>query len=352
MSEQHSAKETLVIDGSLGEGGGQILRTALSLAMCRQQPVQIQNIRAGRAKPGLMRAHLAAVRAAAQVSSAKVAGAQLGSTKLRFEPGAITPGSYRFAIGSAGSTTLLLQTLLPALLQAKAPSQVTLVGGTHNPWAPSVDFIQQAFLRLLEVMNAKVSLQLNRHGFYPQGGGVWQVQIQPWANAEPLALLERGDLLARTAIAKVASVPGSVARRELGRVRQELGWSKQELQSKSVDSLGPGNILSLSLEYAQVTEVFEALGEVGLPAERVAKKAVRQVHEYLAADHPVGAYLADQLVLPMALGAGGVFRTGALSEHTRTNIQVIKQFLGKRSVRIEKLGASHLIQVSGLRNTN
>lgn len=341
--------ERLIIDGSLGEGGGQILRTALSLAMCQQQPIQVRNIRAGRSKPGLMRAHLTAVRAAAEICNAQVQGAKLGSRRLSFTPGAVVPGNYRFAIGTAGSTTLLLQTVLPALLQASASSRLTLEGGTHNKWAPSADFIQQVYLPLLARMGAKATLQLERHGFYPQGGGLAQVEIEPWCEPASLTLLERGEPVGRSAFAKVSFVPESVARRELGTVQQKLGWLDQELHAQHVASPGPGNVLSLCLAYTEVCEVFEAHGEPRVSAERVAKQAVRQVRDYLAADYPVGEYLADQLLLPLVLGAGGVFRTGKLSQHTRTNIKVIAQFLGEGCIEIEEQGACNLIRIVGHR---
>lgn len=352
MCEEHSADQTLIIDGSVGEGGGQILRTALSLSMCLQRPIEVINIRAGRPKPGLMRAHLAAVRAAQKICNASLEGAELGSMRVRFAPGLIVGGNYRFAIGSAGSTTLLLQTLLPGLLQATESSFVTLEGGTHNPWAPSVDFVQQAFLRALASMGVRASVQLDRHGFYPAGGGLWQFQVDPWSKAEPLQLLERGALDGRSGVAKVALLPKSIADRELKKVAQKLGWAADELQVQTVESIGPGNILCLVLRFDEVSEVFESLGELRLPAERVANRAIRQVKRYLQADYPVGEYLADQLLLPMALGAGGCYRTGALSEHTLTNIGVIAQFLGPETVQVEEQGASHLIQVSGLRSKN
>ncbi|MGI9328413.1 MAG: RNA 3'-terminal phosphate cyclase [Pseudomonadales bacterium] len=341
--------EQIYIDGSQGEGGGQILRTALSLAMCLGQPVTIDNIRAGRSKPGLMRSHLAAARAAASISSGTLEGDQLGSTGVAFSPGSVRGGSYRFAIGTAGSTTLLWQTLLPALLLASEPSDLTLEGGTHNGMAPSVDFIEHAFLPVLGQLGIQASLRLLRHGFYPNGGGAWQVHVEPWQRQQPLQLTQRGASVGRHAVAKVALVRRSVAERELARVQRKLGWSDHALEIATVEAVGPGNIVSLRVSFEQVTEVFEALGELRLSAERVAGRAITQVREYLAADYPVAEYLADQLLLPMAIGPGGVFRTGRLSAHTRTNVAVIEQFLGRGAVTVEEDESETLISVRAFR---
>lgn len=196
-----------IVDGSAGEGGGQILRTALSLAMCTGQSVVIDNIRRGRAKPGLMRQHLAAVRAAAVVSCAQVNGDELHSTRVEFRPGAIRGGTFRFAIGSAGSTTLLWQTLLPALLLADESSEVALEGGTHNGMAPSVDFIEQCFLPALARMGVVVKSKLLRHGFFPNGGGEWHVRVEPWAHRQRYLVTQRGELVSTQAVEKIAATP-------------------------------------------------------------------------------------------------------------------------------------------------
>ncbi len=343
MNTQH------VIDGAQGEGGGQILRTTLTLAMCSGQSVRVENIRAGRPKPGLLRQHLAVVQAAAKVGGGIVVGAKLGSTRVTFEPGAITTGDFRFAIGSAGSTTLLWQTLLPALALADTASKLQLVGGTHNAWAPSLDFVLASFVPALARLGLNVSIALTRHGFYPQGGGEWCVRIEPWAKPKPLNLLERGELVQRLAIAKVADVPEQVARRELDRVQHKLGWHGDELRSAKVSAFGAGNMLSLQLQFANVTHVEDSLGELRVSAERVANRAIGAVTRYLEQQAPVGEYLADQLLVPMVLGAGGEFRCTQISGHTRTNIAVINQMLGAKVVRATKEQRGYLVQVQGQR---
>lgn len=318
----------LVIDGSRGEGGGQILRTALALAMVTGTTLQIERIRARRAKPGLMPQHLVCVRAAQAVCGAEVAGVELGSSWLRFRPGPIRAGHYHFAIGTAGSTTLVFQTLLPALLLADVPSTVELEGGTHNAMAPSVDFIRLAFLPALRRMGIEVEMTLLRHGFYPVGGGLWRASVQPWRDKRPLCLLEPGDCLRREAVAISARLPEHVAQRELAQVRALLGWSEQESHSQAVSSPGPGNVLSLRLYCREQILVSECVGHKGLPAEEVARRAVAELRRLHAAGVPVDAHLADQLLVFLALGAGGEFRTLAPTRHTLTNLDVIRGLSG------------------------
>lgn len=318
------------IDGSQGEGGGQILRTSLSLSMVTGKAVQIDNIRAGRSKSGLMRQHLACVKAAQAVCGAEVQGAKMGSTSLRFQPGAIRAGHYDFAVGSAGSTTLILQTVLPALGRAEAQSTVQFEGGTHNDWAPSFDFIEQAFLPLLGRMGVQVELELQRHGFYPQGGGRWQARIQPCQQWQPLHLLEAGALLDKEAVASCVRVPTHVGERELEHLARRGDWHAEQLRNQTVQALGSGNMLSVRLHHEHCTEVFEQAGRLGLQAETVAKRVVKAMRRYQAAGVAVAEHLADQLLLPMALAGGGSIRTLRPSAHCRSNAEVIERFIEAR----------------------
>jgi RNA 3'-terminal phosphate cyclase (ATP) len=321
----------ILIDGSIGEGGGQILRSALGLSMVTGQPFRIEKIRAGREKPGLMRQHLTAVNAAVTISSAKVDGAEIGSRELSFTPGKVTPGNYTFSIGSAGSTTLVLQTVLPALLCASGPSELILEGGTHNPHAPPLDFLEHAFLPLVNRMGPNVTVTLERAGFYPAGGGRVLVNIQPTGKLAPLHLPERGQITRRLAKAVVAALPGEIAKRELAKVQQRLNWSDDELQIRQLPAeWGPGNILTLEIESEHGTEVFTGFGEKRTIAEAVADQAIQQARKYLTANVPVGEHLADQLLLPIAMAGSGSFLTHSPTEHTRTNILVISRFLPAR----------------------
>jgi RNA 3'-terminal phosphate cyclase (ATP) len=319
------------IDGSFGEGGGQILRTALGLSLVTGQSFRIEKIRAGRRNPGLLRQHLTAVKAAAKIGQAEVAGVNIGSTQLTFTPGRVAHGDYQFAVGTAGSATLVLQTILPALLVSGdqgQKTQLTLEGGTHNPFAPPFDFLSQAFLPLLERMGARVEASLESYGFYPAGGGRIGITIKPAKRLEPIELNERGKILNRRAIAVVAHLPRSIAERELGVVHRKLSWPQQWLKAESVaNSHGPGNVVTLEIESENVTEVFTGFGERGVAAEAVADQAVIAARRYLASDVAAGEHLADQLLLPMALARGGSFTTVPPSRHTTTNIEIIRSFL-------------------------
>ncbi len=316
------------LDGATGEGGGQILRTALTLSMITGQPFTIRDIRANRTKPGLLRQHLVAVQAAARISNAALAGADLGSTLLSFSPGSIRSGKYEFAIGSAGSCTLVLQTLMPALLFADGPSTVRVSGGTHNPMAPPAQFLQRAYCPLLEKMGARVNFDLMRYGFYPAGGGIVEATIAPCAHLSAIDLRERGELRAAYAEAIVAGIPGNVAIRELDSVGTGMGWAGEQLLVRSLPGeQGPGNVLLLTLQYENITEVFAAFGEKSLRAEAVAQVAIAQAARYIAGGAAVDEYLADQLMLPLALAGGGSFTLTEVSQHALTNAEVIGRFL-------------------------
>jgi RNA 3'-terminal phosphate cyclase (ATP) len=318
----------ITIDGSFGEGGGQILRTSLALSLVTGKPFRIDNIRAKRKSPGLLRQHLTAVNAAAAVGRAEVDGAAIGSRSLDFAPKAIEPGRYEFAIGTAGSTTLVLQTVLPALIIADAPSQLVLEGGTHNPFAPPFDFLARSFLPLIRRMGAGAEVSLERPGFYPAGGGRINVAIAPAPRLERLNLMSRGQVVSKRARAVVANLPLTIAERELRFIGSKLSWSKDQLVADVVDgSRGPGNVVTIEIECENLTEVFTGFGERGLRAEAVAEKAVQEARRYLACEGAVGEYLADQLIVPMAMAGGGSFTTGPLSRHATTNLEVVRKFL-------------------------
>ena len=337
----------LTIDGSQGEGGGQILRTSLALSAVTGTPVRIVNIRARRPKPGLQRQHLVAVQAAAQVCDGQLEGAALGSREISMTPQAPRAGPYAFDIGSAGSTTLVLQTVLPILLQAGGPSTITLCGGTHNPMAPPVEFLQESLFPLLQRIGISATFELDRHGFYPAGGGVIRALIQPWQSRALLELMERGKSLGRQAEVLVANLPAHVARREAEALKHGLHWSPREIGEREVRAPGPGNAVIARLCFAQVTAVFAAFGELRKPAERVAAECAGMVRGYLETGAPVCEHLADQLLLPLALGAGGRFRTSRPTEHSRTNAAVIAAFLGEAVEMAEEGAGTWMVTVRG-----
>ncbi len=318
----------LTIDGSQGEGGGQILRTSLALSLCLGRPFRIVHLRAHRPKPGLARQHLASVRAAAAIGEARVQGAELKSPALTFEPRGLVPGEYRFDIGSAGSTTLVLQTVLPALLTAEGPSRLLLDGGTHNPFAPPFDFLDAVFLPLLRTMGPRVEARCLRPGFYPGGGGRMEVRVDPAPRLHPLRLVDRGAVRTLAARVTIANLPESIAERERRVLARELDLPPERCSVRRVSARGPGNVVSVQVTSEHVTEQFTAFGARGVPAESVARQAAGQARAYLHAGVPVGPHLADQLLLPLVLAGSGEFVTGVPTPHTATNRAVIEQFTG------------------------
>lgn len=329
-AEVVKAEAMVRIDGSFGEGGGQILRSSLSLSLVTGKPFRIENIRANRQKPGLLRQHLTAVQAA-EVGSAEVEGASLGSKTLTFVPDKIRSGEFRFAIGTAGSGTLVLQTILPALMTAAAPSRIEIEGGTHNPTAPPFDFLERSFIPLIERMGPKVKLELQRYGFYPAGGGRFVVEVTPTDVLKPIELEERGEISAKQATALVANLPYHIARRELDSVGKLLNWDAESLRCEDTkNSVGPGNLVMIEMASSAVTEIFTAFGKLGVSAEDVAKDAAKQARAYIHSTAAVDEHLADQLLLPLALAGGGSFSAVSLNMHAKTNMKVIQQFLTVR----------------------
>lgn len=334
------------IDGSFGEGGGQILRTSLALSLITRQPFRIERIRAGRKNPGLMRQHLTSVLAAARVGDAHVEGAEPGSQELTFRPQSLRGGHYTFAIGTAGSTTLVLQTIIIPLLIAPEPSVIELEGGTHNSAAPSFDFLTRSFLPLIARMGATVDAKLERPGFYPAGGGRIVVTIEPVARLARLELLERGAIVARSARAVVANLSHDIARREIAIVAEKTGWPEETLQAHTIrGSIGPGNALTIEVECEHVTEVVTGFGQRGVRAEEVASRAVDEMQRYLGSTGAVGEHLADQLLLPMAVGGGGTFTTLEPTLHTRTNAEMIRRF-GAAEVSIDEEAGRYRVSIS------
>lgn len=316
----------ILLDGAAGEGGGQILRSALSLSLVTGRAFRIVGIRAGRSRPGLLAQHLTAVRAAALVGAAEVEGDTLGSQALSFRPQGITAGDWRFATGTAGSAMLVYQTVLPALLRADGPSTLWLEGGTHNPAAPPFEFLDRTFLPCLRRMGAEVTLHLERAGFFPRGGGRVRGTVVP-RPLGPLTLLERGPTSRPQVEVLLADLDPDIARREAQAAAHALKLEPEAVEIVRWPGWGPGNAVLVTVGDTTHREVFTSFGQRGVRAEEVARIATRAAQDHLASDAPVGEFLADQLLLPLALAGGGAFRTSVVSEHTRTHVEVIRRFL-------------------------
>ncbi len=339
------------IDGSKGEGGGQIIRSSLALSAVTGKPICVDNIRAKRSKPGLMRQHLTAVRAVAQVCNAAVEGAELGASRITFEPQSIRGGDFQFQVGTAGSTSLIAQSVLPALMLADEPSTVTLEGGTHNPWAPPFDFLQRVYLPQLAKMGPQVQCELESYGFYPAGGGKIRLEIQPCENLNAFKLLEREGKLEPRVTALVSGLPASVGDRECDTIRRKSGWRSECFQTHVVERpQGPGNVVLVELKSGNVTEMVSGVGKVGVKAEQVARQAYRTAKAYLESNVPVGEYLADQLMMPMGLaasrGQSSEFRTMELSMHSQTHLDVLKRFLDIETSVVQEEAGSVVVRIS------
>ncbi len=334
----------IIIDGSEGEGGGQVVRNACALSLITGQSFRIINARGKRSKPGLMRQHVTAVEAACALGNAACDGLAVGASDITFTPGKVVPGEYRFAVGTAGSTGLVLQTLLMPLVLADAPSRLILEGGTHNMLAPPFEFIAKTFLPIINRMGPTVEARLIRHGFYPRGGGRIEVDITP-APLTPIECVDRGAMRERSVTAMFAALPFDIADREIAAARNALDWPKESFAVRQLpEEQGPGNIVLVEAAFDHVTEIVSGFGQLGVPAERVAKMAAGRMAGYLASNAFAGPYLQDQLLLPFALAGGGVFTTVKPSQHSLTARDVIERFTGRRGVFRDQPDGTHRVE--------
>ncbi|MCE2026968.1 RNA 3'-terminal phosphate cyclase [Sessilibacter corallicola] len=342
-SLQEVAHPLLVIDGSVGEGGGQILRSSLTLAVCLQRPIRLINIRKKRSKPGLLRQHLTCVRAAKEICGAYVEGDFLGSNEISFYPGKVQPGRYCFKISTAGSTCLVFQTvLLPLVLKTNQVSEIVFEGGTHNPKAPALDFITESFLVFCKQLGINADVELDRYGFSPAGGGRWTATVYPRSDVEKnkACVFEKNDdkdiNIKLQAVS--SNIPKSINFREIEKFRHLAKNIDLNTEDKRINTLGQGNVLIATIANQGYSNVLMQLGEHKLSAEQVAEKLYRRCSELMESGAQASEYLADQLMLPLALCGGGEFTTNELTLHAKTNGDVIKLFGG--DVKYTKLKAN------------
>ena len=334
--------EEIEIDGSQGEGGGQVLRTSLTLSAIMGRPVRIEKIRAGRTKPGLKRQHLTCVKAVAEICGAKVSAVEVGSGELEFVPGAIKGGDYRFDVGTAGSVTLVAQTVLPVLLKADVPSTVTITGGTHVPFAPIWEFFVETYLPELRKMGARVEAELDTCGFYPAAGGVVKLRVWPLAGGAATGeykLTDLGAYRGGKVVGVVSAIPDSIAEAEVGIVGTQLRTLNLVPEMRRVESFGPGNYCYVQLDYERGSVVFSSVGSYAKSRKAVAHEVVHSVREFLNSGKACEKHLADQLLVPLEIFIGAewdpedechydnwTLDVQTETKHYMTNRDVIKKF--------------------------
>ena len=322
-------RETVFIDGTTGEGGGQVLRTSLALSCITKRSFHIENIRAARPNPGLSKQLLSCIQAVCKICNRESKGATPGLKILDFQPGAVQSDDFYFHIGSAGSTTLVIQTLLPALFLADKPSTVTITGGTHNPLAPPSDFLCESFLPAIATGGFYCNCKLIKHGFFPAGGGKISINIQPWKKkpGRRIDLCEPGDQFQINARIYTAKLPARIAQLQ----RKLLLQSKLNIRSiqhiKVEDSDGPGNCVMIRISSSSRTTVFTAFGMRGKPSQKVINEVVNLAQDFLTSGASIDRFLADQLLIYMAISKSGCYITNEISSHLLTNMETIKKFL-------------------------
>jgi len=323
----------IVIDGSVGEGGGQILRTSLTLSLLTKKALRIYNIRSKRSSPGLKQQHLTALKAAAEISNAQVEGDFPGSQEVLFVPGEVKPGKYNFKIPTAGSTTLVMQTIFMPLSSASRASHVSIIGGTHVPWSPPYHYLEWHWLPWMERIGYPGKIELHKCGFYPAGGGRLSCAVLPAESIKPLQMTARSKLIQIRGISAASNLPRDIPNRQRLRFVSRLGSSYplNDIRSAVLPGQGKGTFLTVLLEFEKTTACFTSLGEKGKRAEIVADELVKQVEEYLNTPGCVDLYLPDQLLIPLSFANGqSSIQTPKITLHLITNAEIIQQFLPVR----------------------
>ena len=337
------------VDGSLGEGGGQILRASLALSMTLGRPFHMVNIRANRSKPGLKRQHLACIHAAQHLCGATVAGDAINSMEVWFTPGPVQSGDYTFDIGSGGSCTLVLQAVVPALLTADSPSRLTVTGGTHVPNAPTFEFFRDTLLPWLEKLGPRLHARMIKPGFMQVGGGTIVVDITPVPCLKPLSPCACGAFIGAEARIMLYNLQDSIAKREramlLSAQWHELGLTEESIHMEEArpNAEGPGNAVLVTVRHESGATVCTCLGQRGLSSESVVSKAANRATAFLQAKVPVDLHLADQLLVPLTLAGGGSFTTEKLTRHTKTCMEVVPLFTGITAQAVQQSEKNWLI---------
>lgn len=320
----------VIIEGATGEGGGQIVRTSLALSLLTGRSMRIVNIRANRSSPGLKAQHLTAVRAAAEISNARVKGDRLGSQEIHFTPGEVQGGNYQFRIQTAGSACLVLQTIFIPLARANRSSRIEIEGGTHVPWSPCYHYLDWQWLPYLRKIGYAGDIELEKAGYFPRGGGKLRAVIHPAQGEIPLEVIERGQLNQISGLSLVSNLPVQIAHRQRDRLVGLLGsrFPLNDIRINQLPAVGKGTMIFLKLEFEHSQACFFFLGEKGKRAETVAEEAAQEVLDFMQTAGVMDRYLTDQLLLPLCLtGKKSVLRVPRISSHLVTNAEIIQQFL-------------------------
>lgn len=339
------------IDGSHGEGGGQLLRTAVALSALTHNAVTITNIRAGRPNPGLAAQHVTAIRAVAELSSAEVEGLDPGSSRVVFRPGNLVGGDHRFEVGTAGSVTLVLQACLPVAFAANASTHLRVVGGTDVKWSPPLDYFARVFLPWVRRLGGEADLLSHRRGYYPRGGGEVEVSVQPTASWSPVNLTDPGAVERVRGIAHVSNLPEEIPKRmkaaALRRVHGVPDAKVEERTYPSEDAVGQGGAVVLWVEREHSLLGADALAERGKSSERVGEEAAETLEAEILSSATVDVYAADQILVYLALAdRPSSFVVREVSGHLRTMAWLIPQFLG-RPVEFQSVGDLARVKVAG-----
>jgi RNA 3'-phosphate cyclase len=332
------------IDGSYGEGGGQIMRTSLALASLLGEDLRICNIRRKRPKPGLAQQHLVSVRAIQEITQAEVEGARLGSTELTYRPERIKSGKYKIDIGTAGSISMVLQTVFSTCLFTGQPIELVILGGTDVKWSPPVDYLRHVFRPLMEKMRVKAEIEVQRRGYYPRGGGIVRAVVHPIKSLRALNLLERGAVAGIKGIAHSSNLPCHIVERMAMAAKSKLNYPCSiELECGKGFSTGTGIVLWAVGENSLLGS--SSLGEIGKRAEKVGEEAAVQLMAELQTNAPLDSHMSDQVIPYLALAEGASrVRVAKVTNHMTTNIYVVEKILGLKF----KIEEGNLISVKGI----
>ena len=335
INKRGTRDKIIKIDGSFGEGGGQILRSALALSTMTKRPFEMFNIRAGRKKPGLAPQHLQCVRAMVSVCNGDVSGAHIGSLNLKFYPGAVSNGDYSFNIGTAGSVSLVMQTIFLPLSFYCGVSTVTIKGGTHVPFSPCFHYIKEQWLFFMNRMGFNADVKMVRAGFFPKGGGEINVFFKDAGKVDPLILINRGELVGIRGISAVGNLEMDIAKRQKRQGVKRLSDMgidiMPEISIISMPAIGKGTIFMLICEFTNSRCCYFGLGAIGKPAEKVADEACDGLRDFLESGGAIDEHLADQVILPLSFADGmSRFTTSKITRHLLTNAEIIKMFSNRK----------------------